>query len=237
MQSTDVRDLFDTISSKYDLMNDLISCGINRLWLKRLVQSILDTKPNNYLDLCCGTGAVAERLVTSCKRGSLPSIDCVDFSFQMITIAKNRLSGLGVPFTTFVADATELPFSNESYDTVSIAYGSRNIEDKQAAIGEAARVLRPGGKLCILELTRPHRLIRPFHALYLKTVVPLIGKVITGQAGPYHYLPRSIQRFSVSDLMETLRQQGFAPKVPQMLSCGIATLIIAEKKVCRSPLS
>ena len=230
MQSTDVRNLFDTVSSKYDLMNVLLSCGLNRLWLKRFVKAILNTNPTNYLDLCCGTGAVAAQLVTSCQRDALPSIDCVDFSLPMITIAKARLTTLGIPFKALVADATVLPFNNESYDTISIAYGIRNIPDKQATIREAARVLRPGGKLCILELTQPHRVIRPFHSLYLKTIVPFLGRVVAGQTEAYQYLPRSIQQFSVPDLMNTLCQQGFAPHRPQLVSFGIATLIIAEKK-------
>lgn len=230
MPSTDVRALFDTISAKYDLMNVVLSCGLNRLWLKRLVKAILDTKPTNYLDLCCGTGAVAVQLATSCQRDSLPSIDCVDFSDSMMAIARARLSALGIPFNALVADVTALPFNNMSYDTISMAYGIRNILDKHSAISEAARVLRPGGKLCILELTQPHWAVRPFHTLYLKTIVPFLGKVITGQTDPYQYLPRSIHRFSIPDLMDTLCQHGFAPHMPQMVSFGIATLIIAEKK-------
>jgi demethylmenaquinone methyltransferase/2-methoxy-6-polyprenyl-1,4-benzoquinol methylase len=231
MPSTDVRALFDTICPKYDLMNRLLSCGLNTLWLKRLVQAVLDTHPTNYLDLCCGTGAVAARLATSCKGGPPLPIDCADFSPAMIAVAKARLSTLGTPFRTFVADATALPFDDSSYDTISLSYGIRNIQDKHAAIREAARVLRPGGHLCILELTQPHRLVRPFHALYLKTIVPLIGAVVTGHREPYQYLPSSIQGFSITDLMSTLCQHGFSSQPPEPLSFGIATIIIAEKNV------
>jgi demethylmenaquinone methyltransferase / 2-methoxy-6-polyprenyl-1,4-benzoquinol methylase len=124
-----------------------------------------------------------------------------------------------------------LPFANDSYDTISIAYGIRNIQDKEAAIREAARVLRPGGQLCILELTRPHTFIRPFHSLYLKTLVPLIGTIVTGQREAYRYLPRSIHNFSLTDLISTLSRSGFTPQMPQSLTFGIATLIIAEKQL------
>lgn len=222
--------LFDAISPKYDLMNRILSCGLNALWMKRLVHAIVNTHPTRYLDLCCGTGAVVVQLVDSWNEDPLPTIDCVDFSPAMIAIAKNRLSTLGVPYKAFMADATALPFANESYDTISMAYGIRNIANKQAALCEAARVLRPGGTLCILELTQPHTRIRPFHRLYLTTVVPIIGTLLTGQFAAYQYLPRSIQSFSVPDLISTLCQCGFSPQMPVPLSFGIATLIIAEKK-------
>ena len=226
MQST----LFDAISPQYDLMNGILSAGLNTLWMRKLVHAILDTNPKRYLDLCCGTGAVVVQLSSSSKK-PLPSIDCVDFSPAMIAIAQDRLSARNIPHRTHVADATALPFANDSYDTISIAYGIRNILNKEAAIREAARVLRPGGRLCILELTQPHTFIRPFHSLYLKTLVPLIGTIVTGQREAYRYLPRSIHSFSLSDLISTLRRCGFTPQMPQPLTFGVATLILAENHV------
>ena len=229
MLPTDIRTLFNFISPRYDLASTILSCGLNVHWLRQLVFAILDAHPKNHLDLCCGTGAVGANLTRVCRRADLPSIDCVDFSPSMIAIATDRLSPFGI--RPFVADVTALPIDDTSYDTVSIAYGLRNIPDKDAALHEAARVLRPGGRLCILELTRPHRLVRPLHTLYLATLLPVLGWAITRQQEPYRYLSRSIQNFSVPECIDALRRHGFSPQIPKTVSLGIATLIIAEKIV------
>ena len=225
MQPDRARSFFNAISPTYDMANILLSFGLNELWMRRLARSVLGASPRRHLDLCCGTGAVAAHMARLCRSQALPSIDCVDFSPAMIAIAKKRLTGARI----FLADATALPFEEGAYDTVSMAYGLRNIIDKDAVIREAARVLRPGGRLYILELTRPHVLIRPFHKLYLATVVPLLGALATGQREPYRYLGRSIQAFSVEECLEGLRRQGLSPQKPKQVSLGLVTLITAEK--------
>ena len=220
----DRRVLFDNISQRYDRVNTLLSFGLNALWMRRLARSILDAQPQRHLDLCCGTGAVAAQLIRRCAQPL--HIDCVDFSPEMLATARNRLAHTGVRM--FLADATALPFEKASYDTVSISYGIRNIPDKEAALCEAARVLRPGGRLCIFELTRPKSLLRPFHSLYL-AAIPFLGWVMTGQREPYRYLSHSIRNFSVTECVEALLRQGFCPQIPQAVFSGVATLIIAEK--------
>ena len=225
MQPDLLRSFFDALSPKYDAMNTLLSFGLNKLWMKRLARSILEARPRRHLDLCCGTGAVIAHMERLCPAARLPSIDCVDFSPAMTALAKKRLINARI----FLADAAALPFEEGSYDTISIAYGLRNIVDKGAVLSEAARVLRPGGRLYILELTKPCAFIRPFHSLYLSIAAPFLGALITGQSEPYQYLSRSIQAFSVEDCLEKLRLHGFLPQKPKAVSLGLVTFITAEK--------
>lgn len=232
-QTTDIRQLFNTIASKYDLANLLISFGCVSHWHRVLIQTVLTTHPpGTLLDLCCGTGAVVQRLIREMRRQNLPlpTIDCVDFSEEMLSQAQRRLLSLQIYPRFINADAVALPLEDGRYDTVTVAFGIRNLTEKKKALEEVFRVLKPHGNLFILELTRPpSSFIRFFHGIYMKTVVPLIGGALTFHKHPYRYLDHSIERFSLPDLLATLESCGFSCHTPVSLSCGIATLIHAEK--------
>ena len=228
----DIRQLFNTIAARYDITNALISLGCHTLWYRRFIHTILrESTPHTVLDLCCGTGAVTQRLVAAMKKRKLPlpAIDCVDFSHGMLEEAKLRLAHLNVVSNFINSDASLLPLPDSSYDTIIIAYGIRNLTELKKALSEANRVLRTHGKLFILELTPPRSpIVHLFHAAYLKTVVPILGAILTRHKKPYQYLEQSIEHFSVPDLLCSLHQTGFSASAPVSLSFGVATIIQAE---------
>jgi demethylmenaquinone methyltransferase / 2-methoxy-6-polyprenyl-1,4-benzoquinol methylase len=229
----DIRQLFNTIAARYDITNALISFGCHTLWYRRFIHTILsESIPHAVLDLCCGTGAVTERLAATMtkRRIPLPTIDCVDFSDNMLEGARQRLHRLHVVSRFINSDAALLPLPDNSYDTIIVAYGIRNLTEKKKALSEARRVLKPHGKLFILELTSPSLpVIRLLHTAYLKTAVPLLGALLTRHKKPYQYLEQSIKNFSVPDLLSSLEQTGFSASDPVSLSFGVATIIQAEK--------
>ena len=233
IHETDTKQLFDTIATKYDFTNTIISAGINILWRRTLIKTILDeSSPKKFLDLCSGTGIVTKELIRTMrhKKIPLPSIDLVDFSPVMLAQARSSLDQQNIHPRYIQADITTLPLPDMSYDVATIAYGFRNIDDKIKTVQEVARVLQPNGMLFILELTPPSSpIIRFFHSLYMSTLVPLIGGLITHHIGPYLYLNRSIQSFSVSELVKTLQNNGFSCHQPISLCFGMATLITAKK--------
>ncbi len=230
----DLKLLFNTIATRYDTANTLLSFGCNTLWLRALIRELLqESTPQAVLDLCCGTGAVTEQLVIDMKKKQLPlpTIDCVDFSENMLDKARERLSLQDIHPCFHIADACCLPFADGSFDTIAIAYGVRNIPHTEHVLSECYRLLQPHGKLFILELTTPKALpVRLIHAFYLKTFAPLIGWLVTRHKKPYHYLDHSIEHFSLPDLIMTLKRVGFSCRRPIALSYGIATVIQAEKK-------
>jgi demethylmenaquinone methyltransferase/2-methoxy-6-polyprenyl-1,4-benzoquinol methylase len=230
----DIQRLFNSIAARYDLANLFISAGCVTIWYRKLILAILSSQtPRTVLDLCCGTGAITQRLIQHMMdRGlSLPAVDCVDFSQEMLHCAQVRLNRHNI-FPRFInADATILSFEDASYDTVVISFGIRNLSKKKEALEESFRVLKPYGKLFILELTPPPSpLVHLFHTLYMKTFVPLIGGLLTSHKGPYRYLDLSIKQFNLPDLLETIQGCGFSRPTPVMLSLGTATIIQAEKK-------
>jgi demethylmenaquinone methyltransferase/2-methoxy-6-polyprenyl-1,4-benzoquinol methylase len=159
-----------------------------------------------------------------------PTIDCVDFSCPMIAQARHQLEKRNINARCIEADIRALPLPDGSYDTVCLAYGIRNIPDQKAALTEAARLLRPKGRLFILELTPPpSAFFRFLHSAYLKTIVPVVGGLLTCHIKPYTYLRKSIETFSVPDLMNTLQECGFACQRPVPLTFGTATIIEAQK--------
>lgn len=231
--SADIQQLFNTIAPNYDRTNVFISLGCNALWYRSFISAIVrDHPPKAMLDLCCGTGAITQRVAREMKKRNLPlpSFDCLDFSEKMLERAQEEFLKIGVSANCIQADASLLPFKDASYDTITISYGIRNLINKRQALCEAMRVLQPHGKLFILELTPPNScVVRFFHTLYMKTAVPLLGKLLTRHRTPYEYLDHSIEQFSQSELLSTLHDIGFACHKPISLSWGIATIIKAEK--------
>ena len=229
----DTLNMFDAIARRYELVNALISVGSHSYWNKELVNNILTGKdPKNVLDLCSGTGAIASCLVykmTKQKR-PIPSIDCIDFSSQMLSIARKKLNPICPSIQFIQASAENLPVPSHTYDTVCLAYGIRNILDKKRALGEVARVLQTHGSLHILELTQPqHRCVRALHSLYLRTLVPLIGGLITRRFEAYRYLHHSITNFSIPHLLTHLQDAGFQSLQLKTYSLGTITYIRAQK--------
>lgn len=218
-----IRSMFDSIVPTYDLLNRVLSGGIDNFWRKDLVRMTAGPGSKRILDLCCGTGDLTRQLVKG--GGELFSLD---FSFNMLKkgVAKGWLSGENVS-----ADAGKLPFKGESFDYLTIAFGIRNIPDVDVFLGESLRVLKPGGKLLILELTRPDNgFVRFFYNLYLTKILPFIGGILSGKREAYGYLAGSISTFLDRDtLIERIKLAGFKSVDYKKKTFGVATIYICGK--------
>lgn len=233
-----IRSLFDDIAPRYDVGNSLMSFHFHALWNRKLCSMLIDRSlPKEMLDLCAGTGEIAWRSLSYMQKKNLllPQFYLADFSSEMLQIAKNRCQALPqelqAHFSFSQADAQELPFTDNKFDAVSIAYGIRNVQRVDKCIREVHRVLNVGGWIGIIELTRPQKKsLRIMHNLYLKTVIPLVGKWAIRNEGAYQYLCKSIQSFICPErLLEILAETGFDSLSSIPLMGGIATLFFAKK--------
>jgi demethylmenaquinone methyltransferase/2-methoxy-6-polyprenyl-1,4-benzoquinol methylase len=188
-----VKDLFDTIAPRYDLINDLQSFGLHRWWKRRLIRMADGQPGERALDLCCGTGDVALAL-------SSRGLDVVglDFSEPMLDVANRRLNATppSARARFLRGDAQRIPFSDGSFDVVTISYGLRNLADWETGLREMARVARPGGRLLVLDFGRPdNALWRAIYFAYLKRFVPLLGRIFCGDADTHGYILESLQHY------------------------------------------
>jgi demethylmenaquinone methyltransferase / 2-methoxy-6-polyprenyl-1,4-benzoquinol methylase len=207
-----VREMFTRIAPRYDLLNHLLSAQLDRVWRRRAARElkpILDRGDAIALDLCCGTGDLSFAL----QRGARARIVGADFSHTMLVRARRKaFEADGVAHVEFLeADALRLPFANQTFDLVTTAFGFRNLANYQEGLCEAARVLKPGGTLAILEFSEPAAgLLGDLYRFYCKRVLPRIGGLISGDAAAYAYLPKSVSRFFRPDeLAELMRQEGY----------------------------
>lgn len=219
-----IRSMFDSIVPTYDLLNRVLSGGIDNFWRRDLVRIINSAASKRTLDVCCGTGDLTRQLI---KGGC--EIFSLDFSFNMIKtgIARGWLSG-----TNISGDAAKLPFKNASFDFLTIAFGIRNIPDVDNFLSESNRVLKGGGKLLILELTRPDNgFVRFFYSLYLTKILPFVGGILSGKREAYGYLAGSISTFLDREtLIERIGSAGFKPVVFRKKTLGVATIYICGKQ-------
>jgi len=215
--------LFDKIAPVYDKTNALLSLNLHKGWNKRLAAAIQKQLSSNsaLLDLCAGTGAITQELLQL----SFEEITLLDISPGMLALAQERLKNDKLKFIE--GNALQMPFQNNLFDGVTVAYGIRNLPDLKKGFEEVHRVLKPGGIFAILELTRPSGWFRPFHSLYLKTCVPLLGKLTSGNRGAYDYLARSIDTFlPVEKISQELQDANFKPLQIEPLFQGCATLFV-----------
>jgi demethylmenaquinone methyltransferase/2-methoxy-6-polyprenyl-1,4-benzoquinol methylase len=222
-----VRRMFGDIAGRYDLMNALMTGGRDRAW-RALAARALVRPGDRVLDVGCGTGDLA----LACRAAGARAVLGVDFAAPMLTLARakaRRRAALGVDFAA--ADATALPLPDASVDVWCAAFVVRNIPDLDAALAEAARVLRPGGRLGILEIPRlERRWWRPFARLYFQRAVPLLGRAVSGHASAYRYLPVSVDHFlTVDELSARLERAGFAVREARRLMLGTVALHVAER--------
>lgn len=206
---------FDKIARTYDRLNRLMTLGLDRRWRKRALRGI----QGNVLDVACGTGDMAVSLV---ERGY--TVTGVDISEEMLAIARQK-----APMVTFmIADAEHLPFPDASFDAVTCAFGVRNFVHLEQGLSEMLRVLKPGGRMVILELATPDSpLLRPFYNLYTKHIIPWLGSRIAGNREAYTYLPESVERFPKGDAFLRL----FSSACERKLTFGVCRLYIINKEV------
>ena len=224
-KADEVRRMFDGIARSYDRLNALMSFGLHRRWLARLIRQAVAGNPVDILDMATGTGDVAIALAKAAPGAKIRGLD---LSEGMLAMAERKSAGLNIDYA--VADCTTTGLPDASVDAVTIAYGIRNFADIAAGIAEAHRVLRPGGSFHILELSQPQGFLRPFYKLYTSLALPLMGKIISGDRRAYAYLPASIaacpQRRDMTALMAA---QGFSECSFTPLSMGICTLYKGRK--------
>lgn len=197
----EVRAMFDRIAPRYDLMNRLMSGGLDGRW-RRLAAAAADISLGaRALDVCTGTGDLAFELAD--RVGPSGAVIGVDFSEPMLERATAKAAAKGAPATFQAADALELPFRDSEFDGATVAFGARNLSDLDRGLAEMARVVRPGGRVVVLEITTPRRL-RALHGLWFDRVVPRLGGLIGGDRAAYRYLPASAKRFPSPPELATL---------------------------------
>jgi len=212
--------MFDRISPVYDAMNRAMTLGLDRRW-RRLAAEGAVRPADKVLDACCGTGDLA--LAAERCGGTVTG---VDFSERMLVRARAKSSTVD----WVLADVTALPFADGSFDAVTVGFGIRNVPDLEAGLAELARVLRPGGRLACLEITRPNGVLRPFFRLWFDGLVPLAGKVLPGGRA-YTYLPASVRRFpGPPDLAAALGRAGFDGVGWKLMGGGIVALHVGMKR-------
>ncbi len=231
-----VREMFDSIAPKYDLLNHLLSANIDRLWwwrAARVFRGILRQPEARILDLCCGTGDMTLALLKHRPAPSCPVV-AADFAPQMLVRAERKFASRNASAAqavTLEADALRLPIADTSLDLVTSAFGFRNLANYDAGLAEIHRVLRSGGEIGILDFSEPDGLVGKLYAFYFRHVLPAIGSRISGVSGPYSYLPSSVERFPAPPLMlQKMAQAGFRNATWTPYTFGIAGLYRATKK-------
>ena len=221
-----VRSVFASVAGKYDLMNDLMSFGVHRLW-KKFTLSLTGLKPGQHaLDVAGGTGDLAAGLLR--QVGKSGRVVLSDINPSMLEVGRDRLLDRGFVGNVecLVADAENLPFDDNSFDCVTIGFGLRNVTDKPAALRSMHRVLKPGGQLMVLEFSTPVAAgLKPVYDAYSFNVLPVLGRLVAQDAASYRYLAESIRMHPDQEtLLEMLREAGFAQSRYHNLSGGIVAL-------------
>ena len=225
-----VKGVFDSVASRYDVMNDLMSVGLHRLW-KRFTISEATIRPGqSVLDLAGGTGDLAIKFAR--QVGDAGHVVLADINHAMLEQGRRRLVDAGIAGNVSIiqVDAENLPFADRSFDCITIAFGLRNVTHKDAALQAMFRVLKPGGKLMILEFSRPHAGLRPAYDLYSFKVLPVIGKLVANDAESYQYLAESIRMHPDQEtLLDMLRAAGFERCRYHNLAAGVVALHVGYR--------
>ena len=227
-KSRRVRSVFDSVAPKYDVMNDLMSLGLHRAW-KAYTVLVANVKPGQQvLDIAGGTGDLA--LAFAPKVGPTGRVVHTDINEAMLREGRNRLIDAGVCLPTIVCDAERLPFAEASFDVVTVAFGLRNMTHKEVALKEMSRVLKPGGKLLVLEFSKIAKPLEKIYDWYSFKVLPKIGKMVANDDASYQYLAESIRMHPNQEALKTLMQNtGFGHVDYHNLSGGVVALHVGIK--------
>jgi demethylmenaquinone methyltransferase / 2-methoxy-6-polyprenyl-1,4-benzoquinol methylase len=224
-----VREMFTAIAPRYDLLNHLLSANIDKLWWRRTARSfakLLEQPGVKVLDLCCGTGDMALALRRQAPQAEITG---ADFSHSMLVLASKKNSQPS-RIKWVEADALQLPFPDQSFDLVTSAFGFRNLADYDAGLREIFRVLRPGGECGILEFSEPQGMMGKIYDVYFKSILPRIGRLISGNSGAYSYLPASVERFPhPPEILLCMKAAGFRDPSWTPYTFGIAGLFRAKR--------
>ena len=225
-----VRQVFEGVAPRYDLMNDLMSGGVHRLWKNALVDVVNPRSGEKFLDVAGGTGDIAFRLLKRLDRrgGDRPDITVCDINPAMLAVGRDRAVNRGLlkGLTWATGDAEALPFPDRSFDGYTIAFGLRNVTDIDKALGEAYRVLRPGGRFYCLEFSKVKSApIGRVYDAYSERALPFFGRIVARDAESYRYLHESIRRFPTQRVLaERMRKAGFANVAWRDMTLGVVAL-------------
>ncbi len=229
-KATLVKGVFDSVASRYDLMNDLMSGGLHRLW-KHFTIETADVRPGQaVLDLAGGTGDLAAKFAA--KTGPDGHVVLADINAAMLAEGRRRLVDRGVLGNTSIVqvDAEDLPFADGSFDCITIAFGLRNVTDKDGALKSMYRVLKPGGKLLVLEFSEPSAAIKPAYDLYSFRILPLMGRLVAGDEDSYQYLAESIRMHPDQETLKAMMETaGFERCRYHNLTAGIVALHVGYR--------
>jgi demethylmenaquinone methyltransferase / 2-methoxy-6-polyprenyl-1,4-benzoquinol methylase len=230
-----VRQMFNSIAPRYDLLNHVLSANVDRLWWRRTARrfrAILANPEAAILDICCGTGDMTLALLKHRPRNARPVL-AADFARAMLARGAEKFahrSATGASAIALEADALHLPLRAESLHLIVTAFGFRNLANYREGLIEFHRVLKPGGELGILEFSEPAGWLGKVYAIYFRRVLPAIGRMICGKDGPYNYLPTSVGNFpSPGEMLSLLRSAGFTECAWQPYTFGIAGLYTAKR--------
>jgi demethylmenaquinone methyltransferase/2-methoxy-6-polyprenyl-1,4-benzoquinol methylase len=228
-KASKVRGVFDSVASKYDIMNDLMSAGLHRVW-KRYTFMVANAKAGmRILDIAGGTGDLA--LGFAKDVGNTGQVVHTDINEAMLRTGRDRLLNAGVILPTTVCDAEKLPFADAYFDIVSVAFGLRNMTHKDVALKEMLRVLKPGGKLLVLEFSKVAPPLQKMYDWYSFKVLPKLGSLVAGDAASYQYLAESIRMHPDQEtLRELIKAAGFAHVDVHNLTAGVVALHVGIKQ-------
>ena len=229
---TRIAEMFDAIAGRYDFLNHLLSAGLDRRWRRKAVVSLAFAGGERVLDLCTGTGDLAVAARTAAPKPA--RVIGVDLAGAMLRVGQEKLrrGAMAGAIALVHGDAVRIPLADRSVDAVTIGFGIRNIENIAAACGEIHRVLRPGGRIAILEFAIPTMPgVRAAYLWYFNRVLPLIGRIVSRHNAAYKYLPASVGAFASPDeFVKILRQAGFTDVSASPLSLGIVFLYTARRQ-------
>ncbi len=225
-----IREMFDGIAPSYDRLNHIMSLNVDKVWRRHALKQIVDGTPQRLLDVACGTGDSTISAAVAAAEGSV--VTGVDISEGMMAMVmdKARKAGVADRIRLQVADGEALPFADGSFHRVTCAFGIRNFEHKEKGLAEFRRVLCPGGRAVILELSVPqNRVIRWFYDLYFLHVLPWIGGVVSGDKAAYKYLPASVHAFPApGEFCTMMREAGFSRVSHKAFTLGLCRMYVGE---------
>ncbi|MFC4263378.1 bifunctional demethylmenaquinone methyltransferase/2-methoxy-6-polyprenyl-1,4-benzoquinol methylase UbiE [Ferruginibacter yonginensis] len=225
-----VANMFDSIAHRYDFLNRFLSAGIDVRWRKQAISYLKDIHPQKILDVATGTADVALMTEKILKPANIIGIDISD---GMLDIGRKKIEAAGVQtvIQLYNGDSAAIQYSDNSFDAVTVAFGVRNFQQLEKGLSEIRRVLRPGGKLVVLEFSRPKTpLVKGFYNFYMKAISPNIGKLFSKNKEAYKYLDESIQKFPEGkDFLNILEKVGFTQTINKPLSLGICSIYCGTK--------
>jgi demethylmenaquinone methyltransferase / 2-methoxy-6-polyprenyl-1,4-benzoquinol methylase len=224
-----VAKMFDNISHRYDFLNHFLSLGIDKIWRRKAINLLRDSKPVHILDVATGTGDFAlQAMVLNPKK-----ITGIDISVGMLEMGRKKIQQRKLEHIIELktGDSENIPFQENKFDAVTVAFGVRNFENLEKGLKEIYRVLKPGGKLIVLEFSKPVTFpMKQLYSFYFKHVLPRVGRVVSSDKAAYTYLPESVQAFpDGEDFLQVLRNVGFNNTKCKALTFGISSIYSATK--------